>query len=60
MAGSSPQVALQVNVLALLRRAGRACCEAESVELATALQQLLVTCCQVGTKGRWDQNVRMS
>lgn len=41
-------VALQVNVLALLRRAGRACCEAESVELATALQQLLVTCCQEG------------
>ena len=42
----APQVALQVNVLALLRRAGRAACEAESVELATALQQLLVTCCQ--------------
>lgn len=41
-------VALQVNVLALLRRAGRAACEAESVELATALQQLLVTCCQEG------------
>eukprot|EP00435_Cladocopium_sp_Y103_P025447 s2988_g6.t1 len=41
-------VALQVNVLALLRRAGRAACEAESMELSTALQQLLVTCCQEG------------
>ena len=38
-----------MNVLALLRRAGRAACEAESVELATALQQLLVTCCQAGS-----------
>ena len=46
---ATPQVALQVNVLALLRRAGRAACEAESVELATALQQLLVTCCQAGS-----------
>ncbi|CAK9033561.1 unnamed protein product [Durusdinium trenchii] len=41
-------VALQVNVLALLRRAGRAACEAESADLAQQLQQMLVSCCQEG------------
>ena len=41
------QVALQVNVMALLRRAGRAVREAESMELAQQLQQLLISCCQV-------------
>ena len=41
-------VALQVNVMALLRRAGRAVREAESMELAQQLQQLLISCCQEG------------
>ena len=33
--------------MALLRRAGRAVREAESMELAQQLQQLLISCCQV-------------